>query len=389
MWGAELFAGCGGLALGMSRAGFEHALMAEFDADAVGTVLFNKNRGLEHVRSWPIVLQDVREIEWARFQGKLTIISGGPPCQPFGIGGKKRGNTDKRDMWPEAIRAVREASPDAFMFENVRNLAGPRFRGYLEWIIRYLECPQEKQRCNECYDTHRARLSSSGKQDYRVTWQVVNAADYGAPQIRHRVLIFGTRVGLDVSPEPMRPTHSRDRLLWDQYVTGDYWIRHGLKKRKTPASEKDFARVNHLKRLTSPPPGLPWVTVRDAIVGLGEPDGMQNHVFQPGARIYPGHTGSPLDLPAKALKAGDHGVPGGENMMIRDDGTVRYFTLREAARLVGLPDDYIFPRSWSESMRQLGNAVPAQLSEAAARRLRQKIVHGHESKFPKSRSRAA
>jgi DNA (cytosine-5)-methyltransferase 1 len=71
-----------------------------------------------------------------------------------------------------------------------------------------------------------------------------------------------------------------------------------------------------------------------------------------------------LDQPAKALKAGDHGVPGGENMMVRDDGTVRYFTTREAARLQGLPDSYQFPRSWTESMRQLGNAVPAQLAEA-------------------------
>ena len=113
------------------------------------------------------------------------------------------------------------------------------------------------------------------------------------------------------------------------------------------------------------PGGQPWVTVRDALFGLGEPTGFRNHVSQPGARVYPGHTGSPLDLPAKALKAGDHGVPGGENMMVRDDGTVRYFTTREAARLVGLPDDYEFPRSWTESMRQLGNAVPAELGAAA------------------------
>ena len=79
-------------------------------------------------------------------------------------------------------------------------------------------------------------------------------------------------------------------------------------------------------------------------------------------------------MPAKALKAGDHGVPGGENMMVRDDGTVRYFTLREAARLVGMPDAYSFPRSWSESMRQLGNAVPAQLGEVAGAWLRRLIT---------------
>jgi DNA (cytosine-5)-methyltransferase 1 len=120
------------------------------------------------------------------------------------------------------------------------------------------------------------------------------------------------------------------------------------------------------------------VTVRDAIHGLGEPNGQTNHVFQSGARAYKGHTGSPLDLPAKALKAGDHGVPGGENMMVRDDGGVRYFTAREAARLVGLPDDYLFPASWSETMRGLGNAVPAALGEAVGRWLVQAV--GSEGK---------
>ena len=100
---------------------------------------------------------------------------------------------------------------------------------------------------------------------------------------------------------------------------------------------------------------------------------MNGHTFQPGARPYQGHTGSPLDLPAKALKAGDHGVPGGENMMIRDDNTVRYFTLRESARLMGLPDDYAFPRSWSESMRQMGNAVPVQLGEAVGAWLAEQV----------------
>jgi DNA (cytosine-5)-methyltransferase 1 len=72
-------------------------------------------------------------------------------------------------------------------------------------------------------------------------------------------------------------------------------------------------------------------------------------------------------MPAKALKAGDHGVPGGENMMVLPDGSVRYFTAREAARLVGLPDEYAFPASWSETMRGLGNAVPAALGEAVGR----------------------
>jgi DNA (cytosine-5)-methyltransferase 1 len=88
-------------------------------------------------------------------------------------------------------------------------------------------------------------------------------------------------------------------------------------------------------------------------------------------------------MPSKALKAGDHGVPGGENMVVRDDGSVRYFTIREAARLVGLPDEFEFPRSWSETMRQLGNAVPAQLGEAAGRWLVQAV--GNAEQLGKSR----
>jgi len=91
-----------------------------------------------------------------------------------------------------------------------------------------------------------------------------------------------------------------------------------------------------------------------------------NHVFQAGARSYPGHTGSPLDLPAKTLKAGDHGVPGGENMLVGDDGAVRYFTVRESARIQTFPDGFRFHGSWTETMRQLGNAVPVLLAQRVA-----------------------
>lgn len=365
MLSVELFAGCGGLALGMSHAGFKHQYMVEFDDDAVATVLHNKKKNVEHIKDWPINLQDVRKVDWTGI-GSLDLISGGPPCQPFGIGGKKRGHDDGRDMWPEAIRAIGEAKPKSFLFENVRNLAGPRFRNYLDWIVGHLAQPEMTREIDEPHHSHGLRLfANRDRDDYRVIWQLVNAADYGAAQIRYRVLIFGLRRELGVMPKPMSATHSRDRLLWDQYITGEYWKRHNLKRRSRPILRQDQARVEYLSRTNKQPKGNPWVTVRDTLGDLGEPNGRSNHVLQLGARVYPGHTGSPLDLPAKALKAGDHGVPGGENMMIRDDGTVRYFTVREAARLVGLPDDYEFPRSWSESMRQLGNAVPTQLATAA------------------------
>ena len=365
MRSVELFTGCGGLAMGLSRSGFHHELMVEWNEDAVETVLHNRRRGIKHVREWPMEKADVRDVTWHRFAG-LDLVAGGPPCQPFSIGGKHKGQGDARDMWPEVIRAVREIRPRGFLFENVRGLARPAFADYLRWIIAHLHHPEITCHAGEDHIKHTRRLEASRlPAAYRVIVAQVNAADYGAAQKRHRVIVAGIRADLaDTLAAPM-PTHSRERLLWDQWVTGEYWRRHGLKQ---PADAlipgTDAAAVRALRASRMAPMGKPWVTTRDALADLGEPNGKGNHVFQDGARVYPGHTGSPLDQPAKALKAGDHGVPGGENMMVRDDGTVRYFTTREAARLQGLPDTYQFPRSWTESMRQLGNAVPAQLAEA-------------------------
>jgi DNA (cytosine-5)-methyltransferase 1 len=103
-----------------------------------------------------------------------------------------------------------------------------------------------------------------------------------------------------------------------------------------------------------------------------------NHTFQAGARVYKGHTGSPIDLPSKTLKAGVHGVPGGENMLVKPDGSVRYFTVREAARLQTFPDTYVFHGAWSETMRQLGNAVPVALGRTIASSVASTILEAEE-----------
>lgn len=341
----ELFTGCGGLGLGLARAGYKHELMVEWNKDAVETVLHNRSNGIEHVRHWPIERQDVRNIDWRPFSG-IDLVAGGPPCQPFSIGGRHRGDDDHRDMWPQAIRAVRDARPNAFIFENVRGLARRKFAPYLQSITDGLAKP-------------------AGNLGYFVKVLQLNAADFGAAQKRHRVVIAGVRSDLAHSELPdLLPTHSRQRLLWEQFVTGDYWREHGLPVRLDAFEKVDKSAVERLRASQIEPEARRWVTVRDKLRGLGEPTGHDNHVYQPGARVYKGHTGSPIDQPAKALKAGDHGVPGGENMMVLPDGRVRYFTIREAARLQGLPDNYGFPRSWSESMRQLGNAVPTELAEA-------------------------
>jgi len=193
------------------------------------------------------------------------------------------------------------------------------------------------------------------------------------PQKRERVFIVGFRQDLGAEWSFPKATHSLDALLWDQWVTGEYWDRHEVpKKDRPPPPPRLEDRISRLGSLF-PPDELPWKTVRDAISDLPDPKDLilsarvPNHKFNPGARSYHGHTGSPLDSPAKTLKAGDHGVPGGENMLARSDGSVRYFTVRESARLQTFPDDYVFHGSWTETMRQLGNAVPVLLGRVIAK----------------------
>jgi DNA (cytosine-5)-methyltransferase 1 len=363
----ELFAGCGGLAMGLSMAGFRSKCMVEWDKHSAKNVIHNQRQKVDHVREWPFHEGDVRAMDWRIFN-PVELVAGGPPCQPFSIGGKHRGHEDHRDMWPEAVRAVRETMPSAFLFENVRGLKRAAFSDYLDWIVQSLSRPHVVQRLGENRAEHLARLRSENTEKaYDVSVHSVNAADFGAAQKRHRVIIIGIRRGCGALALDFRPSHSRERLLWDQWISMDYWRRHNLEVPNSGPNRTDIATVARLKTAGQKPKFDPWRTVRDAISDLGEPGNSQfsNHTLQPGARAYPGHTGSPLDQPAKALKAGVHGVPGGENMMSFDDGAVRYFTVREAARLQGLPDNYEFIGSWSENMRQLGNAVPTQLACAA------------------------
>ncbi|OBQ66270.1 DNA (cytosine-5-)-methyltransferase [Mesorhizobium loti] len=382
----ELFTGCGGLALGLSMAGFKPQRMSEWDRHSVVNILHNRSREIAHVSGWPIHEEDVRTVDWSSYQG-IDMVAGGPPCQPFSIGGRHRGHEDERDMWPEAVLVVREARPAGFLFENVRGLAREAFADYLRWVMLSLSCPDIERRPNEDRHAHLARLQAVTTEEaaYRVAVHRVNAADYGAAQNRHRVIVLGLRADVRAPLPALMPTHSRERLLWDQWVTGEYWSRHNMSAPKAGVSRADAGAARRLLEAKMPPAGLPWRTVRDAIQGLNEPSlrpTIPNHVLQAGARAYPGHTGSVLDRPAKALKAGVHGVPGGENMVALSDGSVRYFSVREAARLQGLPDDYEFVGTWSENMRQCGNAVPVPLAEAVGREMFE-AVRGARKRAPR------
>ena len=382
----ELFTGAGGLALGLEKVGCHHLAMVEFNVQACDTIRYNIAQQQQFAKDWKVYQSDVRNIRYNEIAQSVDLVAGGPPCQPFSMGGKAKGRMDSRDMFPEAVRAVRELQPRYFVFENVKGLLRESFASYFNYIILQLSFPTVVRHEKEDWIEHLSRLEkiqTSGHfpdLSYRVVYRLLDAADYGVPQHRHRVFIVGFRSDLGIEWNFPESTHNLNKLIWEQWVTGEYWDLHKVAKSKRPVMPESLKRrVEILKANHSliAPEGNRYLTVRDALVGLPDPrtkNSIPNHEFRDGAKPYPGHTGSALDEPSKALKAGAHGVPGGENMIAFPDGSYRYYTAREAARIQTFPDDYIFDSAWTEAMRQIGNAVPMHLAEVVGQSIMNQIV---------------
>ncbi len=363
----ELFSGAGGLATGLGQAGVAHNGFVEWNKDACITLRHNFGDELVHC-------VDVRDFDFSKF-GHVDIIAGGPPCQPFSLGGKHKGNLDTRDMFPYAAKAISTCTPKVFIFENVKGLLRKSFQNYFAYTILRLTYPELTMKPSEEWEQHFQRLEkvhTSGKYPgtkYKVVYRLIDAADYGVPQRRERVIIVGIREDVGIEWSFPKKTHSIESLLWTQFVDHSYWDRHGIKCPSTSILDgRTRGLAEKLRKQSSlfPPELAPWKTVRDQLADIPEPDSKgsfhDEHVLRDGAKTYPGHTGSYLDMPSKALKAGDHGVPGGENMIRFPDGRVRYFTTYEAKRIQTFPGDYRILGSWTESMRQIGNAVPVELA---------------------------
>jgi DNA (cytosine-5)-methyltransferase 1 len=286
---------------------------------------------------------------------------------------------DSRNMFPAALDLVREVAPSLVLFENVAGLLRASFLPYFEYVEMQLRDPQCAPKKDESWTQHRGRLTRRSPNRsalrYVVTRQLVNAADFGVPQVRKRVFLMAVRSDLTDSPlPPLQGTHSEAALLSEQCVSGLYWERHGLDRPDVFVC--DASRTERLSKEAGQSALMPWRTVRDAIAGLPAPiDGVEspgvlNHVAVPGARSYPGHTGSAIDWPSKTIKAGVHGVCGGEAMIRFGDGTLRYMSVREAARVQTFPDDYEFVGARSHAMRLIGNAVPVELAAVVGKHIR-------------------
>ncbi|MGW3327082.1 DNA cytosine methyltransferase [Streptomyces virginiae] len=404
----ELFAGGGGLVQASTNAGFRHLLVSELAKRACETLEANGFRGYDEgtpsrvlatSEVTPLARGDVRSLDMTFLAERgVDLLAGGPPCQPFSLGGVARGDVDERNMFPEMFRAVREIRPKAVICENVRGLLRESFAPYFEYIQREMRLPFLR-RDGATWTEHDSALKerlAANDTDLAMRYEVqpfpVNAADYGVPQIRNRVILVAFRADLgvdwDLFHEAVEETHSQQALI-RSFQDESYWDeRHPT----VPRHVRDRARAawsNQELPLSDGDTRAPWRTLRDALARLPEIDlelldkktpqgGVPDHVGWPGARIYHGHTPNELDRPAKTVKAGVHGVPGGESVMRLDklaagghgDYLYRYMTVRETARVMTFGDDWTLCGPRGERMRQLGNAVPVRLGEVFANAVR-------------------
>ena len=171
----EICAGAGGQSLGLEQAGFGHTLAVEIDKHAAATLRLNRPE-------WNVHEGDVREIDGKNYSG-VDLVAGGVPCPPFSIAGKQLGADDERDLFPEALRLVREAKPAAVMLENVRGLASAKFAPYRRSILDELE-----------------------GLGYEADWQLLYSSSYGVPQLRPRFILVAFKRSLAKNfhwPEPV------------------------------------------------------------------------------------------------------------------------------------------------------------------------------------------
>ena len=431
----ELFAGGGGLAMAVHQAGFRPLLFNEFNARACETLEANAKRtlgvdGISRTEAVdpkppkvgepaPLFPLDVTKLDLSAFEGQVDVLAGGPPCQPFSAGGVAKGDEDKRNMFPAMFQAIRQMRPKAVICENVRGLLRPSFKDYFTYIQRELALPFESRNSDDLWQDHNRKLAGilgktidlpdgdENPEHYRVKLFQVNAADYGVPQVRNRVVMVAFRADLPIDMEKFHEIYSARQFSEEALLLsmlnddGEYWQRHP----QVPSYVRERVR-SRIPKDVRPQKGeeeLPaWRTLRDAIRGYGTGTklpalpkvnpglldrkteqaaalGITDHIGWPDARIYKGHTPNEMDRPAKTVKAGVHGVPGGESVVLLDDlapgskpgeGATyqhRYMTVRETARVMTFPDEWQGSGPRGEKMRQLGNAVPVVLGEFFAR----------------------
>lgn len=291
LFSIEICAGAGGQALGLEQAGFEHASLVEIEAPACQTLRINRP-------NWNIVEGDLRHYSASKWKG-IDLLAGGVPCPPFSKAGKQLGNEDERDLFPEALRLVSECNPQAVMLENVRGLLDPIFADY------------------------RAKLVSDlNKLGYTAEWRLLNARDYGVPQLRPRVIFVALK-----------------KPIADYFI----WPSANLVAAPTVGealfdlmAEKGWSGAKKWRDIAC--------EIAPTLVG-----GSKKH-------------GGPDLGPTRAKKAwaalGVDGKGIADNLPEKDFDGMPRLTIRMAARIQGFPDSWQFSGKKTAAYRQIGNAFP-------------------------------
>lgn len=332
----DLFAGAGGLSLGLKAAGWDVRIAVEYDQTAIAT----------HRKNMPDTLHlcdDIREIDFRDYAGTIDLVAGGPPCQPFSVSGKQLGKLDLRDMVPEFVRVIREVRPRAFLMENVAGLTTERFLPYLEDRIE--------------------ELRALG---YEVYWQVLNAADYGVPQNRRRLFVIGLPIGVKFCfPEP---THGADRI--NKYAT----VANALEG--CPVDDPNRAKIVFCKNPVlrrSPYAGM-------LLNGKGRPLNLNGpaHTIPASAGGNRTHI---LDPDGVLLKYHAHLQGGGMPISGEVQGCTR-LTVRQSARIQTFPDWFDFVGRRNQQYAQIGNAVPPDFAAVIAKALREALAKASQKTTP-------
>ena len=313
----ELCAGAGGQAIGLEAAGFGHAGLIENDAAACNTLRLNRP-------GWNVIEHDLFEhLDISVFKG-IDLLAGGLPCPPFSIAGKQLGEKDERNLFNVGVNYVDELRPRAVMFENVRGMLGKPFAQYREWI--------------------NTRLRKMG---YEPDWRLLNACDFGVPQLRPRVLMVAIR---------------------KEYASGFAWPQGGIAPATVGETLHDLMAARGWRGADE------WrgkaSAIAPTIVG-----GSKKH-------------GGPDLGPTRARKAwAELGVNG---KSIAEDAPERDFegdprlTVRMVARIQGFPDEWGIWGRKTAAYRQVGNAFPPPVARAVAEKIRMALEAGTSAKVAKT-----
>lgn len=306
----ELFAGGGGLALGLEQAGINTILHVDNDKYCCDTLIYNRP-------NWNVICSDVSKIDFKPYKGKINIVTGGFPCQAFSYAGKKLGFEDTRGtLFYEFARCVKETEPMIFAAENVRGLISHDEGRTLKTIIDIFE--------------------SLG---YDIQTKLLNAVNYNVPQKRERIVIIGTKKDSGI------------RFEYPKELNKIKTLRDALKN--VPKSEGQSYSLAKKEVFKLVPPGGCW---RDLPLNIQKAY-MGKSFFSGGGRTGMARRIS-WDEPCLTLTCS----PSQKQTDRCHPEEVRPFTVREYARIQTFPDDWEFIGGIGQKYKQIGNAVPVELA---------------------------